>query len=150
MAQVRKKVVIYTDGACSGNPGPGGWGAVLLHGENRLELSDGEKLTTNNRMELIGPITALKALKFPCDVQLYSDSAYLINAFRNHWIDNWQRNGWKTASKKPVENQDLWQELLTLCGIHHIEWIKVKGHADNEENNRCDALARAAIWKVRG
>ena len=149
MAQVRKKVVIYTDGACSGNPGPGGWGAVLLHGENRLELSDGEKLTTNNRMELIGPIMALKALKFPCDVQLYSDSAYLINAFRNHWIDNWQRNGWKTASKKPVENQDLWQELLTLCGIHHIEWIKVKGHADNEENNRCDALARAAIQKFR-
>ena len=136
MAQVRKKVVIYTDGACSGNPGPGGWGAVLLHGENRLELSGGEKLTTNNRMELI--------------VQLYSDSAYLINAFRNHWIDNWQRNGWKTASKKPVENQDLWQELLTLCGIHHIEWIKVKGHADNEENNRCDALARAAIRKFRG
>ena len=83
-------------------------------------------------------------------MKLYSDSAYLINAFRNHWIDNWQRNGWKTASKKPVENQDLWQELLTLCGIHHIEWIKVKGHADNEENNRCDALARAAIRKFRG
>ena len=149
MAQVRKKVVIYTDGACSGNPGPGGWGAVLLHGENRLELSDGEKLTTNNRMELIGPITALKALKFPCDVQLYSDSAYLCNAFNEHWIDRWQRNNWKTSSNKSVENQDLWLELLKLCCAHEVSFHKVKGHADNCFNNRCDELARAAVSKLK-
>jgi len=145
----RKHVTIYTDGACSGNPGPGGWGAVLIYGERRLELSDGETPTTNNRMELLGPICALKKLNFPCDVTLYSDSAYLINAFKNRWLDNWQRNGWKNASKKPVENQDLWKQLLELCKIHNITWVKVKGHADNVENNRCDELARAAISKQK-
>ena len=145
----RKNVTIYTDGACSGNPGPGGWGAVLIYGERRLELSDGETPTTNNRMELLGPIRALETLKFPCNVTLYSDSAYLINAFQNRWLDNWQRNGWKNASKKPVENQDLWKQLLELCKIHNVTWVKVKGHADNVENNRCDELARAAISKQK-
>ena len=145
----KKNVTIYTDGACSGNPGPGGWGAVLIYGERRLELSDGETPTTNNRMELLGPIRALETLKFPCNVTLYSDSAYLINAFKNRWLDNWQRNGWKNASKKPVENQDLWKRLLELCKIHDVTWVKVKGHADNVENNRCDELARAAISKQK-
>lgn len=145
----KKNITIYTDGACSGNPGPGGWGAVLIYGERRLELSDGETPTTNNRMELLGPIRALETLKFPCNVTLYSDSAYLINAFQNRWLDNWQRNGWKNASKKPVENQDLWKRLLELCKIHDVTWVKVKGHADNIENNRCDELARAAISKQK-
>ena len=146
----KKTVQLYTDGACSGNPGPGGWGCILSFNGKSKEMSGHMPSTTNNRMEIFAVISGLGALKEPCKVEVYSDSAYTVNAFNDHWIDNWQRNGWKTASKKPVENQDLWQELLTLCGIHHIEWIKVKGHADNEENNRCDALARAAIQKFRG
>ena len=149
MAGQRKKVEIYTDGACSGNPGPGGWGAILLYETNNLELSGAHPQTTNNRMELIAPIEALQKLKFPCDVTLYSDSAYLINAFQMHWLEKWQRNGWKTASKKPVENRDLWQTILNLCQIHQITWVKVKGHADNAYNNRCDELARAAIAALR-
>ena len=149
MAQERQKVEIYTDGACSGNPGPGGWGAILLYGTNTMELSGANPRTTNNRMELTGPIEALGKLKFSCDVTLYSDSAYVINAFRQHWLEGWQRNGWKTASKKPVENQDLWQALVMLCQKHQITWVKVKGHADNVHNNRCDELARAAIAALR-
>lgn len=144
-----KEVTIYTDGACSGNPGPGGWGAVLMYGEHRKEISGGDAHTTNNRMELTGPIEALELLKQPCKVQLYSDSAYLVNAFNQHWIANWQRNGWQTSQKKPVENKELWQRLLELCRTHEVEFIKVKGHADNAENNRCDELARAAIAKYR-
>ncbi len=144
-----KEVTIYTDGACSGNPGPGGWGAVLMYGEHRKEISGGDAHTTNNRMELTGPIEALELLKQPCKVRLYSDSAYLVNAFNQHWIANWQRNGWQTSQKKPVENKELWQRLLELCRIHEVEFIKVKGHADNAENNRCDELARAAIAKYR-
>lgn len=144
-----KEVTIYTDGACSGNPGPGGWGAVLMYGEHRKEISDGDAHTTNNRMELTGPIEALELLKQPCKVRLYSDSAYLVNAFNQHWIANWQRNGWQTSQKKPVENKELWQRLLELCRTHEVEFIKVKGHADNAENNRCDELARAAIAKYR-
>lgn len=144
-----KEVTIYTDGACSGNPGPGGWGAVLMYGEHRKEISGGDAHTTNNRMELTGPIEALELLKQPCKVRLYSDSAYLVNAFKQHWIANWQRNGWQTSQKKPVENKELWQRLLELCRTHEIEFIKVKGHADNVENNRCDELARAAIAKYR-
>ena len=144
-----KEVTIYTDGACSGNPGPGGWGAVLIYGEHRKELSGGDAHTTNNRMELTGPIEALELLKQPCKVRLYSDSAYLVNAFNQHWIANWQRNGWQTSQKKPVENKELWQRLLELCRTHEVEFIKVKGHADNAENNRCDELARAAIAKYR-
>ena len=144
-----KEVAIYTDGACSGNPGPGGWGAVLMYGEHRKEISGGDAHTTNNRMELTGPIEALELLKQPCKVRLYSDSAYLVNAFNQHWIANWQRNGWQTSQKKPVENKELWQRLLELCRTHEVEFIKVKGHADNAENNRCDELARAAIAKYR-
>ena len=144
-----KEVTIYTDGACSGNPGPGGWGAVLMYGEHRKEISGGDAHATNNRMELTGPIEALELLKQPCKVRLYSDSAYLVNAFNRHWIANWQRNGWQTSQKKPVENKELWQRLLELCRTHEVEFIKVKGHADNAENNRCDELARAAIAKYR-
>ena len=142
------EVVIYTDGACSGNPGPGGWGAVLLHKNKRKELSGAEKETTNQRMELLAAINALSALKFPCRVKLYSDSAYLINAFRQNWFKNWEHNGWLTAKKTPVENKDLWQKLLKLSKVHQVEWIKVKGHAENVENNRCDELARTAIKQL--
>ncbi len=140
-----KKVVIYTDGACSGNPGPGGWGAILMYGELKKELSGGEKMTTNNRMELMAAISALSALKEPCAVELYTDSAYLCNAFSQKWIVNWQKNGWKTSAKKDVENRDLWEKLISLSGRHSISWHKVKGHSDNAYNNRCDELARAAI-----
>ncbi|MDN5362840.1 MAG: ribonuclease [Moorella sp. (in: firmicutes)] len=142
-----KQVTIYTDGACSGNPGPGGWGAVLIYGDKRKELSGAEPQTTNQRMELTAAIEGLKALKEPCQVRLHSDSAYLINAFRQGWLKRWQRNGWQTINKKPVENQDLWQELLQLTAQHRVEWVKVRGHSDNAENNRCDELARAAITR---
>jgi ribonuclease HI len=140
----RVAVTIYTDGACSGNPGPGGWGAVLILGEHMKELSGGEVDTTNNRMELLAAIRALEALKRPCRVTLYSDSAYLVNAFEKRWIDGWQRNGWKNSQKKPVENQDLWLHLIALTSIHNVGFVKVKGHADNQWNNRCDQLAVAA------
>ena len=144
-----KKVTIYTDGACSGNPGPGGWGAILLYGEKKLELSGYELHTTNNRMELLAPIQALARLKEPCEVSVYSDSAYLVNAFRQHWLDNWQRKNWVKSDKKPVENQDLWKQLLEYTAIHRVQWFKVKGHADNPFNNRCDALATGEIAKHR-
>jgi len=139
------QVTIYTDGACSGNPGPGGWGCVLSSGERRKELNGGEKLTTNQRMELTAAVEALRALKQPCQVVLYSDSAYLINGFNQKWLVNWQKNGWLNAKKQPVENQDLWKELLRLSSIHQVEWHKVKGHAGNPLNERCDELARAGI-----
>jgi ribonuclease HI len=138
------EVIIYTDGACSGNPGPGGWGVVLQYGKHYKELSGGEKHTTNQRMELQAALEALRALKRPCRVRLHSDSAYLINAFNQNWLDNWQRNGWLTAARKPVENQELWQALLAASKGHRVTWVKVKGHADNQWNNRCDELARAA------
>ena len=148
MNEKDKKIVeIYTDGACSGNPGPGGWAAVLKYKGNRKEISGGIKATTNNRMELQAAIEGLAALKESCQVNLYSDSAYLITAFKQGWLDNWQRNGWKKAKKQPVENQDLWQQLLSLNRKHQISWHKVKGHSDDEENNRCDALAKAALEK---
>ena len=140
-----KQVIIYTDGACSGNPGPGGWGAILMYKDKKLEISGYEGHTTNNRMELMAPIEALSRLKEPCQVQVYSDSAYLVNAFQKHWLDNWQRKNWIKSDKKPVENQDLWKELLKYTCIHSIQWIKVKGHADNPYNNRCDALATGEI-----
>jgi len=145
VAATLRDVTIYTDGACSGNPGPGGWGAVLMAGDRVKELSGYDPVTTNNRMEITAAIEALRALKVPCRVKLYSDSAYLVNAFRQRWLENWQRNGWVNARKQPVENQDLWQELLRVMAPHQVEWIKVKGHADNPHNNRCDELARAAI-----
>ncbi|PRR74896.1 ribonuclease HI [Neomoorella humiferrea] len=143
-----KEVIIYTDGACSGNPGPGGWGAVLIYGDKRKEICGAEVRTTNQRMELTAAIAALKALKEPCRVRLYSDSAYLVNAFRQGWLERWQKNGWLTAKKEPVENRDLWQELLKQTSRHQVEWLKVKGHGDNTENNRCDELARAAIKRL--
>ena len=145
-----KQITIYTDGACSGNPGPGGWAAILIFREQKLELAGCEPRTTNNRMELTAPIMALTRIKEPCEVKVYSDSSYLVNAFRQHWLENWVRRGWLKADKKPVENQDLWQELLRLSNIHKIEWIKVKGHADNPLNNRCDELATGEIRKNRG
>lgn len=139
------KVIIYTDGACSGNPGPGGWGSILMMGENRKEISGGKKDTTNNVMELTAVIEALKLLKRPCKVDLYSDSAYVVNAFLQNWIFGWIKNGWKNSSKEEVKNKELWQELFSLTKIHDVTFHKVKGHADNEYNNRCDELARNAI-----
>ena len=137
-----EEIIIYTDGACSGNPGPGGWGAILMYGSNKKEISGGNANTTNNIMELTAVIEALKQLKRPCLVSLYSDSAYVINAFQQNWIDNWIKNNWKNASKEPVKNQELWQELYSLTQIHHVTFHKVKGHSDNPFNNRCDELAR--------
>ena len=134
-------VDIYTDGACSGNPGPGGWGAILMAGEHKKEISGGEKQTTNNRMELSAVIFALRALKKPCEVNLYSDSAYVIDAFQQNWILGWQKNGWRNSAKAPVANVDLWKELIELTKVHKVNFIKVKGHADNEFNNRCDEMA---------
>ena len=140
-----EEVTIYTDGACSGNPGPGGWGCVLLYKESRKEMSGGSKNTTNNIMEVTAVIEALKTLKFPCKVNLHSDSAYVVNCFNQGWIYNWQKNGWRTANKEPVKNKELWQELYNLTKIHQVNFVKVKGHSTNELNNRCDELARNAI-----
>ena len=134
-------VVIYTDGACSGNPGPGGWAAILMAGGAKKELSGGEADTTNNRMELMGVISGLKALTRPCNVEVHSDSAYVVNAFMQNWIGKWASNGWKNSAKADVANSDLWKELLELTKIHNVTFVKVKGHADNEFNNRCDELA---------
>ena len=145
-----KAIEIYTDGACSGNPGPGGWGVVLLYQGNKKELAGYQPETTNNRMELFAAIQGLAALREPCEVTLYSDSSYLINAFEKHWLDNWQRNGWKTSSKSPVENQDLWKLLLLHVKNHRVRFVKVKGHSDNAYNNRCDEMAVAAIRNGRG
>ncbi len=142
-----EEVIIYTDGACSGNPGAGGWGSILMYKDTKKEISGGKENTTNNVMELTAVIEGIKLLKFPCKVKLYSDSAYVVNAFNQKWIYGWLKNGWKNASKEPVKNKELWQELYNLTKIHDVEFIKVKGHADNEFNNRCDELARNAIKK---
>lgn len=147
--KAKPEVIIYTDGACSGNPGIGGWAAVLRYGEYEREISGGHKQTTNQRMELQAAIEALSVLKKPCKVRLHSDSAYLVNAFQQRWLDRWQRNGWRNAKKESVENQDLWQQLLELSAVHDIEWVKVKGHADDELNNRCDELAKAEVQKIK-
>ena len=143
-----EEVIIYKDGACSGNPGPGGWGSILMYKGNKKEISGGNHDTTNNIMELTAVIEGLKLLKFPCKVKLYSDSAYVVNAFNQKWIYGWLKNGWKNSSKDPVKNKELWQELYELTKIHEVEFIKVKGHADNEYNNRCDELARNAIQEL--
>ena len=143
-----EKVIIYTDGACSGNPGPGGWGAILMYQSNKKEMSGGARQTTNNIMELTAALEALKQLKFPCEVELYSDSAYLVNAFNQKWIEGWKKKNWTNSSKDPVKNKEIWQELDKLTNIHKVKFIKVKGHADNEYNNRCDELARNAIQKI--
>ena len=138
-----KKVTIYTDGACSGNPGKGGWGAILIYGDAVKEISGGEDNTTNNRMELKAVIEGLKALKSSCDVEIYSDSAYVVNAFTQKWIDGWQKKNWKTAGNTSVKNVDLWKELLSLMQNHKVVFKKVKGHSDDELNERCDALAKS-------
>ena len=145
-----KEIDIYTDGACSGNPGPGGWGAVLLSGRHSKELRGGEAETTNQRMELQAVIEALKALKVSgWKVNVYSDSAYVVNAFNQEWLDKWQRNGWVNSKKEPVANQDLWRRLLELTRPNEVRMIKVKGHAGHVYNERCDELARQAIKEMQ-
>jgi len=144
-----KNIEIYTDGACSGNPGLGGWACVLLYNGNEKRLSGGENQTTNNRMELMAVIKALEALNQPCNVDLYSDSAYVVNAFLQDWISSWVLNNWKTKSKDPVKNVELWQKLIALTHTHNVTWHKVKGHSDNQMNNLCDMLARGEIEKLR-
>lgn len=143
-----KKIILYTDGACSGNPGLGGWGAILFYNGKEKILSGGEQNTTNNRMELTAVIKGLQALKEICDVEVYSDSAYVVNALLQGWVDNWIKNGWK-SSKGKVLNIDLWEMLLEQTDKHNVSWHKVKGHSDNENNNRCDELARGEIEKLR-
>ena len=137
-----KKVNIYTDGACRGNPGAGGWGAVLVYGAHEKELSGGEPMTTNNRMELLGAISALEALKEPCEVTLTSDSRYLTDAFLQGWVDAWRESGWRRG-KEELKNPDLWERLYDLTKIHRVEFVWVKGHAGHEYNERCDRLATA-------
>ena len=142
---MKKQVTLYTDGACSGNPGIGGYAGILIYGDIKREYNGGELSTTNNRMEVMAVIVGLKRLKYPCKVDVYSDSAYTVNAFVNRWIYGWKKNDWKKADGKAVQNSELWQELLALTKEHEVRFVKVKGHADNEYNNRCDALARGAI-----
>jgi ribonuclease HI len=143
-----KIIDVWTDGACSGNPGPGGWGAVLKYGDHEKELSGGEAQTTNNRMELMGAISALEAIKQPGIVRLHTDSQYVKNGITS-WMKKWKANGWKTADKKPVANVDLWMRLETACGEHKIEWRWVKGHAGDVMNERADVLARAGIKALK-
>lgn len=145
---MEEKVIIYTDGACSGNPGPGGWGAILMYKGTKKEISGGMKNTTNNIMEITAVLEALKCLKVESSVQVYSDSAYVVNAFKQGWIYNWIKKGWKTAGGESVKNKELWQELYSLTQKHKVEFIKVKGHSDNEYNNRCDEMARNAITNL--
>ncbi len=142
-----KKVTLYTDGACSGNPGPGGWGAILQYGAHEKEISGGAQETTNNRMELTAVIEGLRILKESCEVDLYSDSKYVIDALSKGWVWSWQKNGWKKADKKPALNVDLWEKLLPLLDRHTLNYHWVKGHAENEYNNRCDKLAVAESQK---
>lgn len=143
--QLMKRVIIHTDGGCKGNPGPGGFGVVLTSGQHRKELAAGYRLTTNNRMELRAAIAALEMLSEPCEVELHSDSKYLIDAISKNWIGGWQKRGWQTADKKAVKNQDLWLRLLAAIRTHKIDWRWVKGHAGHAENERCDELANQAV-----
>ena len=143
----RSPIIMYTDGACSGNPGPGGWGAILIEDGRELELSGGENPTTNQRMELTAPIEGLRALPGRRAVAIYSDSAYVINCFRDKWYERWRQNGWRNSQKKPVENRDLWEALLAEVERHDVTWHKVAGHSGHELNDRADALARSAIPK---
>lgn len=146
---MQKTVILYTDGACSGNPGPGGWGALLIWNGKERELSGGASQTTNNRMEMRAVIEGLKALKEPCRVKIHSDSALIINTFKQNWIKNWLKRDWKKSDRKPVENRDLWQEMLEAMKPHKIEWIKVKGHSTNKLNNRVDQIAVNASKKFK-
>lgn len=145
-----KKVTIYTDGACSGNPGPGGWGAVLIYGGHRLEMSGGERQTTNNRMELIAAIEAMSKLNQPCEVELWSDSRYLVDGLEKGWAKSWRSRGWKKKDGSPALNPELWERLLELCETHDVTLRWVKGHAENRENNRCDQLAVMESKKFAG
>ncbi len=145
----RKKVILYTDGACSGNPGLGGYGGILIYGDIQKEYSGAEEETTNNRMEIKAVIVGLKYLKYPCEVEVFSDSAYTVNAFNEGWIYGWKKKGWKKADGKEVQNVDLWEELYQLTQTHEVTFHKVAGHADDERNNRCDALARGAVAELK-
>ena len=136
-----KNVTIYTDGACSGNPGPGGYGAILIYNGIEKEISGGEESTTNNRMEILAVLRALELLKEPCNVTIYSDSAYVVNTIEKRWLISWKNNNWIKSDKKKVKNIELWEEMLKFLEIHNIKFVKVKGHSDNEYNNRCDRLA---------
>lgn len=147
MAQFQKNITIYTDGACTGNPGPGGYGVVLLFNDHRKELSGGFRLTTNNRMEMMAAIVGLRALNQPCQVTLHSDSKYLVDAMTQGWARKWRANGWKRNKKETAKNPDLWQQLLTLCEQHKVDFRWVKGHAGHTENERCDQLAVAAAQR---
>lgn len=142
-----KKVIIYTDGACSGNPGKGGWGAIMMYGDSKKEIYGGNEYTTNNQMELQAVIEALRLLKRPCEIELYTDSSYVKNGI-TQWIHGWKRNGWRTASKKPVKNEELWRELDEEIKRHEIDWHWVKGHAGNEYNEIADELARRGIAEL--
>ena len=144
MSTARPHVVMFTDGACSGNPGPGGWGVILLSGTHRKELSGGEAMTTNNRMELLAAISGLEALRGPSRVELHTDSMYLRDGITK-WIHGWKRNGWRTSDKKPVKNAELWQQLEAATKRHEIDWHWVRGHAGHDENERADELARAGM-----
>jgi ribonuclease HI len=149
MSRNKPEVILYTDGACSGNPGPGGWGALLKYNDREKTLSGGETHTTNNRMEMKAVIEGLKALNKPCHVKIHSDSALIINAFTKGWIDSWKKRGWKKSNKKPVENRELWEAIIAAGDPHTLEWIKVKGHSDNVLNNRVDALAVEASQRYK-
>ena len=146
---MKKQVTLYTDGACSGNPGIGGYAGILIYGDIQREYNGAEASTTNNRMEVLAVIVGLKRLKYPCKVEVYSDSAYTVNAFSEKWIYGWKKSGWKKADGKPVLNEDLCRELYDLTVVHEFTFHKVAGHADNALNNRCDELARAAISEFR-
>ena len=146
---MKKQVTLYTDGACSGNPGIGGYAGILIYGDIQKEYNGAEASTTNNRMEVLAVIVGLKRLKYPCKVEVYSDSAYTVNAFSEKWIYGWKKSGWKKADGKPVLNEDLWRELYDLTVVHEVTFHKVARHADNALNNRCDELARAAISEFR-
>ena len=143
-----KKVKIYTDGACSGNPGPGGYGAILIYNDVEKEISGGELNTTNNKMEMMGVIKALEILKEKCDVEVYSDSAYVVNSINQKWVYSWKKNNWVKSNKSKAKNIDLWERMLELISYHNVRFIKIKGHADNKYNNRCDVLAVEAREKL--
>jgi ribonuclease HI len=149
MSKSLPEVILYTDGACSGNPGPGGWGTLLIWNGKEKVLSGGHPDSTNNRMEMQAVIEGLKALNRKCHVKVHSDSALIINAFTKGWVKNWQKNGWKKADKKPVENRELWEEMIHYVNQHEVSWIKVKGHSDNELNNRVDQLAVEASQRFK-
>lgn len=149
MENEKKNVVIYTDGACSGNPGPGGYGAILMYEGNKKEISGSETSTTNNRMEMMAVVKALEILKYPCNVELYSDSSYVVDSIEKGWIYSWMKKNWIKSNKEKVKNIDLWKMIMDYMQIHNIKFNKVKGHSDNEFNNRCDELARQAIKNLK-